>query len=63
MNPTLQTTLKSLSPSQPYQTSADDTLQLAEMIGMTFSGSPSILRGKIEEIINKQVQDWATNQS
>lgn len=52
-------------PQQPHsssQISSGNIMKLAEEFGLTYEGSPSTLKRKIDEIIDKQFQDWVGSQ-
>lgn len=61
LNPSNQQPKKPL-PFIP-QISPEDIMTFANQIGMTFSGSSSELRERIEAALRKQQEDWYTNQS
>lgn len=49
-------------PSHSYHISAEDTMQIASKIGVSYSGSSAQFKMQIQSIIDKQVQDWKDNQ-
>lgn len=47
----------------PPSLSIDSILELAEKLELSYQGSPSTLKKKIQEILVAQMADWKTNQA